>query len=339
MSTPPFDEIIRAINKYDNFMVVAHVGPDGDAIGSGLALKFALEGLGKKAVVISQDGVPQSSRFLPRHEEVLRIVPNDFARDFKLQCVFIIDCDGTSERVAAPYGLIETAPHRILIDHHRSSRPIFETNWIDVDQPATALMIFQLLEKLPVQMTPDIAQCLMCGLSTDTGHFRFSNTTPEALRAAATLVEHGADCDLVAFKLFDERSRESTHLLGLALSKMQSACDGQLMWTTIEAKDFETANAGDEASENIVNFLRNIRGVRMALILRERRDEGGAVTRISVRCEQTLRADLFSGQFGGGGHAAAAGCRVRRKPFDESVQIVIDAARKWIEEENVEPAV
>src|SRR4051812_11569402 len=118
MSTPPFDEIIRAVNTHDNFMVVAHVGPDGDAIGSGLALKFALEGLGKKAVVISQDGVPQSCRFLPRQEEVLRTVPNDFAHDFKLQCVFIIDCDGTPERVAAPYGLIETAPSRILIDHH-----------------------------------------------------------------------------------------------------------------------------------------------------------------------------------------------------------------------------
>jgi phosphoesterase RecJ-like protein len=333
MSTPPFADIARAIHDHENFMIAAHVGPDGDAIGSGLALKFALESLGKHAVVISHDGVPQSCRFLPRHDEVLRSVPGDFAREFKLQCAFILDCDGTPDRVAAPYRLIETAPCRVLIDHHRSSRPIFETNWIDVSQPATALMIFDLIEHLKIPITPDIAQCLLCGLSTDTGHFHFSNTTPHALRAAARLVECGADSDLIAFKLFDERSRESTHLLGLALSKMQSACDGQLMWTAVEAKDFEIAGAGDEASENIVNFLRNVRGVRMALIFRERHDETGIVTRISIRCEQSLRADLFAGQFGGGGHAAAAGCRVRRKPFEESVQLVVEAARKWIEEE------
>lgn len=334
MNDAPFDEIIRAINAHENFLIVSHVGPDGDAIGSALALKFALESLGKRAAFISHDGVPQSCQFLPRQDEVLRSVSKDFARESRLQCVFVLDCDGTPERVAAPHALIEFAPHRILIDHHRSSRPIFETNWIDVGQPATALMIAHLLDKLQVKITPDIAQCLMCGLSTDTGHFRFSNTTPESLRTAATLVESGADPDVVAFKLFDERSMESTRLLGIALTKMEQACEGQLIWTAIETKDFEAAGAGDEASENIVNFLRNVRGARMALIFRERHDESGAVTRISVRSEQNLRADLFAGNFGGGGHAAAAGCKVRRRPFAESVQLVIDAAIKWIEEEN-----
>lgn len=327
---PPFKEIIAAINSHETFMIVAHVGPDGDAIGSGLALRMALESMGKRAVTISTDGVPASCRFLPLQETVLRELP----QGFKPQCVFVLDCDGTPERVAAPHRIIETAPYRVLIDHHRSSRPIFEVNWIDINQPATALMIYQLLMELQVKLTANMASALMCGLSTDTGHFRFTNTTPEAFQAAAHLVECGADPALTAFKLFDERSLESTRLLGIALSKMQTDCDGQLTWTTLGTKDFEASGAGDDAIENVVNFLRNVRGARMALILRERPDETGVVTRISVRSESELRADLFCNKFGGGGHAAAAGCRIRNKPFDESVRIIIDAAREWLADEH-----
>jgi phosphoesterase RecJ-like protein len=326
---PPFPEIIAAINAHQTFMIVAHVGPDGDALGSGLALRLALESMGKRAVTISTDGVPTTCRFLPQQQTVVRELP----AGFKPQCVFVLDCDGTAERVAAPHRLIETAPFRVLIDHHRNSRPIFEVNWIDIAQPATALMIYELLTKLPIKITPDIALCLMCGISTDTGHFRFTNTTPDTFRAAAHLVECGADPALVAFKLFDERSEESTRLLGLALSKMQSACDGQLMWTALALSDFESAGDGDEATENVVNFLRNVRGARMAIILRERRDESGVVTRISVRSESDLRSDLFCAKFGGGGHAAAAGCRIRHDAFETSVRKVVEAASAWISDE------
>lgn len=329
--TPPFKELIAAIHAHERFAITAHVGPDGDAIGSGLALRAALEEMGKQAVVLSTDGVPPSCRFLAHQEMVLRELP----RGFKPQCVFVLDCDGTPERVAAPYDIIETAPFRILIDHHRSSRPIFEVNWIDITQPATAMMVYDLIAQLPVQISPEMAEALLCGLSTDTGHFRFTNTTPESLRAAAHLVEKGADPALVAFKLFDERSFESTRLLGVALSKMESACEGQLMWTALGASDFESGGAGDDASENVVNYLRNVRGVRMAIIFRERTDaDGVTATRISVRSESDLRADLFCGKFGGGGHAAAAGCRVRGKPFEESVRMVVETARDWINEEH-----
>lgn len=327
---PPFKEIIAAIHAHERFVITAHVGPDGDAIGSGLALCMALEAMDKQAIVLSSDGVPPSCRFLSRHETVLRELPPGF----KQQCVFVLDCDGTPERVAAPYDIIETAPFRILIDHHRSSQPIFEVNWLDIAQPATALMIYELIRELPVELSAEMAEALLCGLSTDTGHFRFTNTTPESLHAAAHLVEKGADPALVAFKLFDERSFESTRLLGVALSKMESACDGQLMWTALGKSDFEGGRTGDEASENVVNYLRNIRGVRMAIIFREREDtDGVTAARISVRSESELRADLFCGKFGGGGHAAAAGCRVRGKPFGQSVRMIVEAARDWINEE------
>ncbi|HEX8235120.1 MAG TPA: bifunctional oligoribonuclease/PAP phosphatase NrnA [Abditibacteriaceae bacterium] len=327
-SAPPFDEILAAIEKYHTFLIVAHVGPDGDAIGSGLALQHALRAMGKDAWMISNDAVPPSCRFLPDWDKISGNPPT------QPPCVFILDCDGTPPRVAAPYHLIENTRHKVLIDHHRTSQPIFDVNWIDPSQSATALMLYQLIKKLPVELNADIAQCLLCGLSTDTGNFRFPNTTPACLHAAADLVELGADPAEVAFKLFDERSFGATKLLGIALQKMECEADGQLTWAALTAQDFDTAQAGDEGSENVVNFLRSVRGARMAIILRERFDETGTVTRVSVRCDPEMRADLFCQKFGGGGHAAAAGFRVRHKSFIDSVAYVVQSAAAWLREDH-----
>jgi len=328
--SPPFEAIAAAIEKHDSFGIVAHVGPDGDAIGSGLALRLALESLGKDAWVMSSDAVPPSCRFLPDWKSVHGAPPT------QPPCVFIVDCDGTPDRVAAPYHLIQNARFKVLIDHHRTSQPIFDVNWIDAGQPATALMIFQLLNFLQVEISPDMAQCLLCGMSTDTGNFRFPNTTPDCLRAAGDLVEAGADPATVAFKLFDERGLGATRLLGIALQKMQGECDGDVIWTALTADDFHLAQAGDEGSENVVNFLRNVRGSRFAIILRERTDETGTVARVSVRSEPELRSDLFCQQFGGGGHAAAAGFRVRHKSFIDSTAFVVQSACKWIAQDHPE---
>ena len=322
--TPPFDLIAQAIAQHETFMISAHVGPDGDAIGSAMALRLALQAMGKTAWLVSSDSVPTSCRFLPHIAEILPAPPQT------PQCVFVIDCDGKPERVAAPFAPIESAQQRILIDHHQTALPIFDINWIDAAQPATAQMIFDLLQWLHAPLTPEIATCLLCGLSTDTGNFRFPNTTSESLRMAATLVEAGADLPLIAFKLFDEKSFAATRLLGVAIEKMQAEADGQLMWTALAAADFKRAHVGDEGSENVVNVLRFVRGARMAVALRERTDETGQVTRISVRSEANLRADLFCAQFGGGGHAAAAGCRIRYQTFEDSVQSVVEAARQWL---------
>ncbi|HVF11444.1 MAG TPA: DHH family phosphoesterase [Abditibacteriaceae bacterium] len=331
MTISPIDDILAAINQHQTFLIAGHVGPDGDAIGSGLALRLALSALKKEAWMVSTDGVPVSCQFLPCWQSVMSAPPAHLDKA-TLQCAIIIDCDGTPNRVAAPHRLIEKASHTVLIDHHQTSQPRFDVNWIDASQSATAMMVYQVLQRLPIAITADIAQCLLCGISTDTGNFRFANTTPACLRAAGELVELGADPAEVAFKLFDERSFAATRLLGMALQKMTAEHDGELVWTALTDADFETVEASDESSENVVNFLRNVRGARMAIILRESQDETGPVARLSVRCDPELRADLFCKQFGGGGHAAAAGCRVRHQPFTESVQRVIAAANAWLDE-------
>ena len=329
MSTPPFEALTEALSRHQKFYVTTHVGPDGDAIGSALALKLGLESLGKEVVYVCRDGVPSSCRFLPCVEEVLAAPPSGFRPD----CAIVLDCDGQPERVASPYEPIAGASFKILIDHHRSSEPIFDINWLDPAQPATALMIYAWLGQLDVALTPAMAECLLCGLSCDTGHFRFPSTNPATLAAASHLVAAGADPARVAFKLFDERSLASTQLLGLALRQLDSAHEGELVWTALSVADFSSIGTGDESSENVVNYLRNIRGCRMAFIFRERKDDTGSVIRISLRAEPSLRADLFCAEFGGGGHAAAAGCR-QRGPMDQAVKEVIDRALLWLNEEH-----
>jgi phosphoesterase RecJ-like protein len=327
MISPPFEAIAAAITRFQKFYITTHVGPDGDAVGPALALKWALESLGKDVIYVSRDGVPPSSRFLPRLDEVMGGPPPDYRAD----CAFVLDCDGTPERVSSVYEPINSASFKILIDHHRTSKPIFDINWLDADQPATAMMVYELLIALKFEINADMAEGLLCGLSCDTGHFRFANTTPATLRAAGHLVEQGADPSKTAFKLFDERSFASTQLLGLALNHMSAAKGGELVFTTLSSQDFASVGTGDDSSENVVNFLRNVKGARMAIVFRERRDETGPVTRISVRSIPELRADLFCDEFGGGGHAAAAGCKQRGK-FDDAVRRVTERAVEWLEE-------
>ena len=326
-SVPPFDAIGAAIARHQSFYITTHVGPDGDAVGPALALQSALLALGKTADYVSRDGVPQSSRFVPHADRVLLAPPQGARYD----CAFVLDCDGTPGRVASPYEPIAGAKERVLIDHHRTSAPIFEINWIDPNQAATAMMIYALLQALQLPIDALMAQGLLVGLSCDTGHFRFDNTSPAVLGAASDLVARGADAALVAFSLFDERSFVSTQLLGIALSKMQSANEGQLVWTSLSLQDFLSVGTGDESVENVVNFLRNTKGARLALIFRERRDENGLSASISVRSVPELRADLFAAEFGGGGHAVAAGLRVRGD-FERVVKRVLDRAQEWLEE-------
>jgi phosphoesterase RecJ-like protein len=324
--TPPFDSIAKTIEEYQQFLIVSHVSPDGDALGSALGLAQALKKLGKNAVVVSRESMPLPCRFLRHWQETQETPPA-----WNQYVLFILDCDGSPKRISAPYSVVENASRVILIDHHRTATPDFHMNWIDSTKPATALMIFELLEHLKVPLDKDICECLGCGLSTDTGHFRYSNATPASFRAMATMIEHGVDNAQIAFKLFEERSLDSTRLAGLALSKMHSENGGSMMWTALSRDDFQDLGIGETSSEGLVNMLRNIRGARMAIVLRERQeDDGNLITSVSVRSETHLRADLFCAQFGGGGHAAAAGCRIDDLPFAESVRQVTEAARAWV---------
>lgn len=323
---PPFDAIAQIIAQFQQFLIVSHVSPDGDALGSALGLSQALHKQGKEAIVVSREAMPLPCRFLKNWQDTHETPPH-----WDNYVLFVLDCDGSPKRISAPYSVVENASKIILIDHHRTSEPAFDVNWIDSTKPATAQMVFELLEYLKTPLDKDICECLGCGLSTDTGHFRYPNVTPATLRAMATMIEHGADNARIAFKLFEERSLDATRLAGLALSKMHSENGGNLMWTALSRDDLMDLGIGESGSEGLVNMLRNIRGARMAMVMRERQEEdGNLTTSVSVRADASLRADLFCAKFDGGGHAAASGCRLDDMSFDDAVHKVVEAAKEWV---------
>lgn len=334
---PAVAQIVEAILQARRIAIMSHVGPDGDSIGTGLALHKTLLALGKEASFFYTDPAPPSCNFLPGVEGLLSEVPAGWVPD----CLIVEDCAAVPERISAPAAVTDLlrqqpGPCTILIDHHITSEPVCQWNWIDATQPATALMALRLIELLLSEPPASIAMCLYCGLATDTGNFRFANTTPQALYAAGRLVEDGADPALVSFKLFDERSPEAAALLGHALVHMEAACNGRLRWSALNRQDFEESGASQDSSDNIINFLRYVRGTDFALLFRERLQQasGEVQTRLSVRCVPELRGDLFCNLYGGGGHAAAAGATLTGAPFDQLVQQVVQDACGWLNEKH-----
>ncbi|MCS6862748.1 MAG: bifunctional oligoribonuclease/PAP phosphatase NrnA [Abditibacteriales bacterium] len=318
MSEAVVQQIVNVLGEKRTFLLTTHIHPDGDAIGSVLALRAALVQMGKACEVVNTDGVPQLCSFVPTCEFILA-QPTCARADVGL----ILDCSG-QDRIAAPPEALAACDLRIIIDHHQSSQPNADLNWIDPTASATGELIYELIKRLPVEIDATIATCLYTALATDTGGFRFSNTTPRVLRAAAELVERGADPHKITYHLFEERSAKASKILGIALSRLQQDCGGRLTWSVLDRATFDALQADDDDIENVVNFVRNVRGTEIGVLFREGDD--GRV-RVSLRSNSRYDVSRIAEEFGGGGHRAAAGCRLRTT-LEDAVARVLHRARQ-----------
>lgn len=318
MSQAVVQQIVNVLCEKRAFLITTHINPDGDAIGSVLALRAALVQMGRECEVVNSDGVPDLCSFLPSHECVVT-QPDQSHRDVAL----ILDCSGP-DRIAAPPESLAACDLRIIIDHHQSSQPHADLNWIDPTASATGELIYELIKRLPVEIDETIATALYTALATDTGGFRFTNTTPRVLRAAAELVERGADPHKITYHLFEERSAKASIILGIALSRLQQDCGGRLTWSALDRATFEALNADDDDIENVVNFIRNVRGTEIGILFRE---GGDGRVRVSFRSNPHYDVSKIAEEFGGGGHRAAAGCRLRTT-LDDAVQRVLRRVRE-----------
>ena len=301
MIAPP-DELLACLQTYERFLITAHRSPEGDAIGASLGLALGLRAAGKLCETVNTDGVPAMCRFLPCVDSVLTAPKRD-----DHEVAVIVDVDNANPaRVAAPPESIDRCPVTVVIDHHASSRPSASINWIVPTACAAGELVYRVLERLPGSLTADAARCLYAAIATDTGAFRYRNTSADALRVAAELVALGADPSATARHLFDERSLSSRKLLGLALQKMEWEESTGLSWCALTREDFERSHATDEDTEGIVNFIHGIEGARLGVLFRESAD--GEI-RVSLRATPPVDVSTLAQRFGGGGHALAAGCR------------------------------
>lgn len=306
------ESILCELRLRDRFLVVSHARPDGDAVGSVLAMGEMLRQMGKAADLLLADPVPQVYRTLP---DVERIRESRKVNASDYDAVIILECDGT-ERTGIT-GLEDA--FLINIDHHRTGCNYGTLNWIEPDASCVAAMVYELARMAGVSVTPGMATCLYTALMTDTGSFTYPGTSAESFTLAHALIDLGAKADTVARDVLYSVPAARIHLLGIALSRVSIA--GPLAWTYITQSDLQHYSAADEDTEGTVNYLISIAGVEAAAFLREIAGEPQRY-RTSLRSKSSVDVSRAAAACGGGGHRNAAGCTLDG-PFEVAVKRVL----------------
>jgi bifunctional oligoribonuclease and PAP phosphatase NrnA len=306
--------LLELIREHHSFVITSHIRPDGDAIGSTLALMHVLEGMGKRAAVVFADPIPDIYRSLPGVERVCRHIPVE-----AFDAAILLECDSLDR---CNFDLCEFEALRpeimINVDHHASGRDFADFNWIDSQAPAVGAMIYDLALASGTLISPAIATCLYVALLTDTGSFVYSAVTASTFGMAEHLVECGASPHDIAQAVLFSNPPAKVRLLGTALSKMHIESLGpskdnrqreaQVAWCAITLHDMERVGADVEDCEGVVTYLIGIAGVEAAVFLREVPSRTGY--RLSIRSKGKLDIARVAEHFGGGGHRNASGCNI-----------------------------
>lgn len=299
-----FAQIGSALRDSQRIAVISHVRPDGDALGSQLALSLALKAMGKDVFVWNEDGMLEKYSFLPSAELVVR--PPADPEDVDLAVA--LDT-AIQNRLGTALHAVKSTKQWINIDHHPSNPAYGDLNYIDDNSPATGQIIFELLKDQQFAITPAIAENLYAAISTDTGSFQYPNTTARTYHIAAELVAAGVNVGRVNQLLYENYPRRRIELLRELLRTMRFVGDGRVASFSLSLRTAAELGVLPEDNEGLIDHIRAIRGVVVAVFFEELAD--GKV-RVSMRSKDA-KADVCAicKQFGGGGHTLAAGARVR----------------------------
>jgi phosphoesterase RecJ-like protein len=314
-------EFEKAVKSASSVLIGSHLNPDGDALGSALAVSHYLDGLGIPNEVICHHMPPRNLRFLPGVNRI-RQTPKEERYDLGI----VVDLDSL-ERLGSTEPFFATCDRTIFVDHHVPHDAPGDIRIVDTAAPATAVILTRLFLELGIEITPDLATCLITGIVTDTGSFRFRNTTSESLGLAAKLLEQGGNITLVSEQVFQSKPISSARLLGYTLERMNLACEDRLCWSVLSNEDFEQNHAVDEDTEGFVNELLTIETVQISAIFRE--PKRGKV-RCSIRSRGEYDVAAVARKFGGGGHRNAAGCTFDG-PIDEAVDKLTTELKNCLE--------
>ncbi len=281
-------------------LVLGTVHPDGDLLGSQIGLGLALANAGAAVTLAGPHPVPDVLGFLPGAALVERWerAPGSF------DLVILVDCPDPSRTNGLLEGSRGPATRVVSIDHHQDSRRYADVHWVELAASATGEMVYDLIQALGLKLTPEIATNLYTSIHTDTGSFRYSNTTPRALRVAADLVAHGARPELVAGALYECRRPEDLRRLAELLARVEVSPDTLVAWIVLPAGSVTEAFV---TAEDLVNYPRSIASVKVAILFRE---IGPGNVKVSLRAKGEINVARIAAAFGGGGHVNAAGCTI-----------------------------
>jgi bifunctional oligoribonuclease and PAP phosphatase NrnA len=320
-SDPSEDDVTSvadAIRANDRFLVVTHENPDGDALGSMLAMALALRALRKDVVMYLSGNAPTPAeyRFLDLGD-VRRELPDDLEE----RVLLAVDC-ANDRRIGEENTGVDRAQLVVNVDHHHDNSEFGDVNLIVAEASSTSEIVRDILRELDVALTPEIAAALYVGLVTDTGRFQYTNTTPKALRLAAELVEAGADVHGIFRHVYETVQFSKLKLLARALERAQLFEGGRLVVSYLLKDDFGDVGAEEPYSEGIIDSLRAVEGSEMVALIREPPRNEGPARRISLRSSHDeVDVSAVARKMGGGGHRQAAGFS-SDKPIGEIVEFL-----------------
>ncbi len=318
----PAQEIIDRLRASQSVCIVGHIRPDGDCIGSQLGLAMALEGAGKDVTVWNQDPVPPKLKFLDPERRVRK--PSAGRR---FDVVVATDC-AALDRLGNAADHIGDRGAFVNIDHHASNTRYADVNWVSPREPSTGELVFDLCNWAGWKITRAIADCLFTAISTDTGSFQYPSTTPDTLHTAAELVERGAGLGKICEEVYQSFPLTRVKLLRHVYSTFRLVHDDRTAYFWLRKRDYSRAGAATEESEGLIDHVRAIDGVQVAVVFEEIEDE---ITRVSWR-SKTPNVDVaaLAKAVGGGGHRAAAGARIPGRPLGVQRR-VLSAIRKSLD--------
>ena len=294
------DNILEEINKAEKIVIITHENPDGDAIGSSLAMKLALNQLGKNADVIIPE-FPKTFEFLPGINEVKKesnIEKYDLA--IALDCASIKLLNGFTK-------YFDNATVKVAIDHHSSNTMFADYNYVDQDAPACAQLLLVVFSYFNINVTKDIGTCILAGIITDTGGFRYEGVTADTFRFVAELCEKGIKVTQVYSQVYASKTRAKFELHRIALNRLEFLEEGKVAFTYVTKTDEKQVEAKNGDYDGIVENGRDVEGVEVSVFLRET-DKG---IKVSLRSKNYVNASKVAMMFGGGGHIRAAGCTIQ----------------------------
>lgn len=294
------DNILEEIKKAETIAILVHENPDGDAIGSALAMRLALQQLNKKSDVIIPE-FPKEFKFLPGAD---KIVKQTDVVDYDL--VIALDCS-SAKQLNGFTKYFDKAKTKVVIDHHSVNTMFADYNYVDQDAPACAQLLLVLFSYFNIEVTKDIGTCIVTGIITDTGGFRYDGVTSETFKFVSDLYQKGVKISKIYQQVFASKTRQKFELHRIALNRLEFLEDGKVAFTYITKKDEIQVGSENGDHDGIVENGRDVEGVEVSVFLRET-DKG---IKVSLRSKNYVNVAQVAMMFGGGGHVRASGCTVQ----------------------------
>ena len=314
-------KIIQELKKNNSFLILSHMSPDGDTLGSAYALCLALRSLGKNAVCAVDGLIPKKLGRALKGAEFIR-AREDLSASF--DCAVAVDT-ATFARLGVFGEVFSSAPVQLNIDHHITNERYGMVNLVE-DRAASGEILLDIIKELGCEITVPIANALYAAISTDTGNYIYSNTTEETLLAAAELRRYGAEIAELCDEIYNRRSFAATKLIGRALGYLNLYHEGKMAVLHMMLAEIAECGASRTDCDVLVNYAREIEGVEIAAFINEMPD---GKYKVSLRSNQYADVSAFAGEYGGGGHIRAAGC-VFEGPIERIEEIIVEKAKEYL---------